>query len=110
MSALIFERCLHHAGREAVARCPECGRFFCRECIVEHEDRVICAGCLARIAIAPAPRRMRLSAMGPFAGAISGLFVAWLVFYIIGRLLLAIPEDFHASKIWKGDWMRADSP
>jgi hypothetical protein len=106
MSTLTLQRCLHHIEREAVARCPECGRFFCRECIVEHEHRVICAGCLARVTAAPRPRRVRLGAVGPFAGAVMGIFVAWFVFYVVGRLLLAVPDDFHASKLWKEDWMR----
>lgn len=91
-----------------MARCPECGRFFCRECIVEHEGRVICAGCLARVAAAPTPRAKRRRAAGPLVGALSGLFLAWLVFYIIGRMLLAVPGDFHASKIWKSDWLRGE--
>jgi hypothetical protein len=108
MSALTLERCLHHHEREAVARCPECRRFFCRECVIEHEERVICAGCLARMAAVPAtPRRVRLLAATPLVSGVSGIFIAWLVFYIMGRMLLAIPADFHASKLWKEDWMRA---
>jgi hypothetical protein len=37
---------------------------------------------------------------------VMGIFVAWFVFYVVGRLLLAVPDDFHASKLWKEDWMR----
>ena len=36
MSNLIHQRCSNHPGREAAVRCPECGRFFCRECVTEH--------------------------------------------------------------------------
>ena len=111
MSArLSLQRCLHHAEREAVARCPECRRFFCRECIVEHEDRVICAGCLARLTATPVSgaRGSRLRAVLPLSGVVAGVFVAWLSFYFIGRMLLAIPSDFHASKLWKNDWLRID--
>jgi hypothetical protein len=46
MTAVAHQRCLHHHEREAVARCPECGHYFCRECITEHDERVICASCL----------------------------------------------------------------
>src|SRR5882757_2911198 len=99
MAPVLAQRCLHHASREAVARCPECGQFFCRECIVEHENRVICAGCLARLAAAPAPRRSAWRAAGPLAGAATGFFLTWLVFYVIGRMLLAVPDDVHASKL-----------
>ena len=111
MPALTLQRCLHHATREAVARCPECARFFCRECIVEHEDRVICADCLARLAAASAPvaKHARLRAIAPLPGAGLGLLVAWLAFYFIGRALLAVPDDFHASKLWKTDWLHSDA-
>ena len=50
MSSLIHRRCLHHPAREAVALCPECRRFYCRECVTEHTGRMICAGCVARLA------------------------------------------------------------
>ena len=49
MAAVALQRCLHHGEREAIARCPECGSFFCRECITEHDERVLCASCLAKI-------------------------------------------------------------
>ena len=45
---LAHQRCFNHATREAVARCPECHHFFCRECITEHDDRVLCTGCLKK--------------------------------------------------------------
>ena len=109
MSTLALQRCLHHAAREAVARCPECARFFCRECIVEHEDRVLCAGCLARLTTVPPVALRRGRSVTPLVGAGAGLFVAWLAFYFLGRMLLAVPGDFHASKIWKSDWLRSDT-
>jgi len=110
MASLASQRCLHHSGREAVARCPECGRFFCRECIVEHEDRVICAGCLTKLADAQnkAPSRIRLAALLPAVGVWLGLLVAWLVFYFVGRTLLSVPDDFRAGKVWKADWLHSD--
>lgn len=109
-SRLTFQRCLHHPQREAVARCPECTRFFCRECIVEHEARVICAGCLAKIASsAPIPaRKLRFRALIPVGTAGAGLLIAWLVFYFLGRALLEVPDDFHASKLWKADWLQGN--
>jgi len=48
MQDLTHQRCHHHQFREAAARCPECGRYFCRECITEHADRVLCASCLGK--------------------------------------------------------------
>lgn len=102
MSTLAAQRCLHHALREAVARCPECGQFFCRECITEHDERVICASCLKKIARAaekPARRRVNL---WPLFQSASGLVLTWFVFYTIGRMLLALPDSFHDGSLWRG--------
>src|SRR5580658_7631208 len=35
---LLDQRCFNHDLREAVAQCPSCKRFFCRECVTEHAD------------------------------------------------------------------------
>ena len=103
MPALALQRCLHHGDREAIARCAECGSFFCRECITEHDERILCASCLAQLTRPAAGKkvRFRLATLRPWATACSGLIVAWLCFYFIGRMLVAIPSDFHASSIWK---------
>jgi len=58
MKDLAHQRCFNHVQREAVARCPQCRGYFCRECITEHDDRVICAGCLSKLVRKSAlPRR-----------------------------------------------------
>ncbi len=101
MPALALQRCLHHAGREAIARCPECGQFYCRECITEHDERVICASCLKKVALfvdQPVRRRVNL---GPVLQGTGGLVLAWFVFYTIGRLLLALPDSFHDGSLWQ---------
>ena len=103
MTALAAQRCLHHATREAVARCPECGHFFCRECITEHEERVICASCLKKIAhAARQPARRRVSLWPVLQGA-GGLLLAWVIFYAFGRMLLALPDSFHDGTMWQMD-------
>jgi hypothetical protein len=101
MPDLASQRCLNHSFREAVARCPECGRYFCRECITEHDDRVICASCLKALALkntTPARRRINL---WPAVQGAGGLFIAWFVFYTIGRFLLGLPDKFHDQDLWK---------
>ena len=45
-SPLASARCFKHLSREAVARCPECSKFYCRECVTEHEGRMMCRSCL----------------------------------------------------------------
>lgn len=92
--ALADRRCYHHGRRSAVACCPACGRFFCRECIAEHEGRVLCTACLrAEVAPAEAPRRRRF--VTGALGAVASFLVLWLFFHALGRLLGAVPSTFH---------------
>jgi hypothetical protein len=81
------QRCWHHEAREAVCRCPSCGRPFCRECVSEHEARLLCAACLAAQVRARQPRRGRVS---PAALAVAGLVLAWLLFYGAGRAMVLV--------------------
>lgn len=102
MSALVHQRCLNHPGREAVVRCPECSHFFCRECVTEHERRMVCANCLAASAVeAPAPRRRWPTAFTALLQAAAGFVVLWFLFYGTGRLLLAMPSSFHEGTVWE---------
>src|SRR4029434_10960446 len=99
--SLTEQRCLNHALREAVARCPECTRFFCRECITEHDDRVICAACLRKLARVPLLRRRGLPRTFRTAQVMLGLLAAFLFFYLIGNALLSIPASFHEGELWQ---------
>jgi len=102
---LVHQRCLNHEFREAVARCPECKRFFCRECVTEHEDRVLCAACLKKRVKGAARRRFRFAVMLVSGQCLLGILTAWLFFYFVGRILLAIPDSFHEGTVWKGSFM-----
>lgn len=95
------QRCARHAEREAAARCPACSRFFCRECITEHEGRVLCSACLsAQVgdAVAVRPSRFRLLS---WSIACAALLALWLAYMCIGKLLLRIPSDFHEGTFWE---------
>jgi len=92
------ERCINHASREAVARCPECERYFCRECISEHNGRVLCAFCLKRLSTKPG-RRYRLAGLMRLAQVLIGLLLLWSSFYLLGKALLTIPSSFHDMEI-----------
>jgi hypothetical protein len=100
MSSLAQQRCFNHAQREAVARCPECGHCYCRECITEHDDRVICAACLAKIARGPLAGRRAFAWVAPAGACVLGLFIVWFFVYLIGEALLAIPSAFHEGTLW----------
>ena len=105
MPDLASQRCLNHSFREAVARCPECGRYFCRECIAEHDDRVICASCLKALALKDqTPVKSRVNLWPAVQGA-GGLFLAFVIFYMVGRVLLAMPDQFHDENVWKSKFM-----
>ncbi|MGB8355531.1 MAG: rhomboid family protein [Chthoniobacteraceae bacterium] len=98
---LIAQRCHHHGDREAVARCPECGLFYCRECVTEHDDRVICASCLRKSSGTVKSRRQRFAWLGRLLVCGVGILVAWLFFYSMGRLLLLTPTSFHEGTLWE---------
>ena len=104
MPDITHQRCLNHMLREAVARCPECGRFFCRECITEHEDKVLCASCL-RKRLKPARQKYQrfrwVFRLGYF---ISGIVLLYVIFYYFAQILVALPTDFHEGTIWQAGW------
>ena len=90
MIAGLQQRCWNHEGREAVCRCPDCGRSFCRECVSEHEARLLCAACLARAA-QTAPRRSNsLRRLAPAAMLLAGLLIAWIVLFGAGESLIIL--------------------
>ena len=99
--SLAHQRCFNHAEREAVARCPECRRYFCRECITEHDDRIICAACLRKIARVPLTERRGFAGVIRLSQCLFGLMVAWLFFYLIGETLLRLPDSFHEATLWQ---------
>lgn len=88
-----LEICHHHPRRPAAARCLGCGRGYCRECVTEHEHRILCAECLA------AETQSTVSQRNPwvlrFVSAGLAFLVVWLGFYMFGSLLLRIPDHFH---------------
>ncbi|MCD6052747.1 MAG: rhomboid family protein [Verrucomicrobia bacterium] len=101
MSTLQKQRCLNHSVREAVARCPLCTQYFCRECVTEHEDRVICAACLRRLTFKPAAKKRNLAGVKRLMAGACGFLLAWMMFYTAGRMLLSIPAEFHDGSVWK---------
>jgi len=104
MLSLAQQHCLNHPAREAAAQCPECRHFFCRECITEHEDRILCAACLRRLAQGAGARRHPLRALGRAGLAVGGLLTAALFFYCLAQLLLLIPAAWHDGTLWKSFW------
>ena len=104
MTHLIHQRCFNHSLREAAARCPECGRCFCRECVTEHDDRMICAVCLRHLVKPPFTQRTAFRAAVRSAQVLAGMATVWLVFYLLGQLLVSLPDSFHEGTLWKSSW------
>lgn len=104
MSTLAARKCVRHTGREAIARCPSCGDDFCRECIVEHGGRILCAACLAKEAkqTAAAPRRrVIVRAASDALLTLASVLALWIAFYAFGQFLKALPPALHEGTVWK---------
>ncbi len=107
-STLAHQRCFNHATREAVARCPECRRFFCRECIAEHDDRVVCAACLDKLAHSRLGKRRGYARLLRVVQSVFGILLAWFFFFVIGESLLRLPTSFHEGTFWEAPWIDQD--
>ncbi len=101
MRNIARQRCYNHELREAAARCPECRRFFCRECVSEHDDRVICASCLAKFVKAPSTRRSYAGGLFKILQVLLAIIILWSSFYLLGQMLLTIPNSFHEGTLWE---------
>lgn len=106
MAALIHQRCFNHAQREAAGRCLSCGKFFCRECLVEHQERLICAACLRGLAKPPLTRHPALRHLLQGGQILTGLFLLWIIFYMLGKVLLAVPSSVHEGTLWQDPWLQ----
>jgi hypothetical protein len=92
MIAALEQRCWNHEGREAVCRCPQCSRGFCRECVAEHEGRLLCAACLARAAKPVERKRSLARRAAPAAMALGGLLLAWTVLFAASETLIILAQ------------------
>ena len=97
--AALAQRCWNHEAREAVCRCPECGRSYCRECVTEHQARLLCAACLQKIE--RRDRSSRRSRSFPAALALAGILFAWLLFYGAGEALILLTSRLEQAS-WQG--------
>ncbi|WPD22695.1 MAG: hypothetical protein SD837_21230 [Candidatus Electrothrix scaldis] len=88
--------CFNHANREPVARCPECNRYFCRECVSDHDGRLLCSACLHNTTEHQEERKSSwLKYLIPPFQVLLGVLGAWLAFYLLASTLLSIPSTIH---------------
>lgn len=101
MDILAKQRCNHHAHREAAARCPVCSRYFCRECVTEHDGRVLCAPCLHTLLhLSDGPRQGWRRGVR-CVSAVASFVMLWLLFYGLAQALLSLPYTFHEGTLWQ---------
>ena len=92
---LARQRCWNHAAREAACRCPACSRFFCRECVTEHDARLLCAACVAGMAKTARRTSTRWRSLVARGAVAAGLLLAWATFYSTGSLISQINARFE---------------
>jgi hypothetical protein len=100
MTDLARQQCFNHPGREAIVRCPSCGRDYCRECVTEHDDRYLCSNCLRLQAAKDArPQRRFRTPVSALLGMV-GLLTAWTVYYAATQYLMLRNGADHSYRVW----------
>ncbi len=84
------QRCWNHEAREAACRCPACGRSYCRECVSEHEGRLLCAACLSMVTADREPETRGFRKLAPPAMIAAGVLLAWLIYWAAGAGLIGL--------------------
>jgi hypothetical protein len=86
--SVALSRCVVHAQREAAALCLGCKAFYCRECVTEHDGRVLCSRCIAA-ASKPRDKSAAIAFVKLSMAALAGFALLWLSFYYVGAALAA---------------------
>ena len=97
MTALAQERCFRHEARQAAGRCPACRRYYCRECLTEHQHRLLCVSCLAKLPTT-ASSISRRPWRWDYAYPLAGLLLAFTLFYWLGHTLILSRNAFRAGE------------
>jgi len=92
VTGVLAQRCWNHETREAVCRCPECRHSFCRECVTEHESRLLCAACIARLTQSERARRSFMRRAAPAGMMLAALLTAWFFYFALGQTAITLVE------------------
>ena len=94
-------RCRNHPSREAAARCVGCQTHFCAECVTPVDRRMLCASCLEKSTSKPEKKPRDWFLLSTATQLLLGLLVSWFTAYMLGRILLQLPDDFHEATVWE---------
>jgi hypothetical protein len=98
-STFASRRCRNHFERQAACRCPSCGFDFCRECVTEHDERLLCSRCVAQLET-PSARPSRTKSIQAIAQCVAGVTAAWLFFFLAGELTSMVVSPSHEVRAW----------
>jgi len=99
--AVYSKRCSNHPSREAVARCPICQKFYCRECITEHDGKMLCKYCLeSKIESQKNDKKSSLFLKQVIIVIlfISSFALSWFLFAMLGKIIMLFPQKYHFSQ------------
>ena len=85
--SVVQQHCWNHTVRGAVCRCPVCHRPFCRECVSEHDSRLLCATCI-RAAVSEPDRARRSTRIWAPAVILASTLLAWAIFFSLGQFIM----------------------
>lgn len=88
-------KCANHESREAVARCPECRKDFCRECITEHKNKMLCTNCLREITQKKDARKRKMEIVFAMFLFFIGMLISYYFFFGLASIFSEIPDQFH---------------
>lgn len=93
-------RCRNHPARQAACRCPGCGFDFCRECVTEHHERLLCSRCMAQLTGAGTGKPSASRTLKVIAQSAAGILAAWIFFFLAGELVSVVVAPQHEVHAW----------
>ncbi|MCD4819929.1 MAG: rhomboid family protein [Candidatus Cloacimonetes bacterium] len=97
MSKLSQVRCHNHIDREAVSLCKHCHNYFCRECISDYDDKMLCKSCIDKLISNNNLKRKKKLNFKQYLAVIFSSLLLWFIFYSSGNILISI-SDLLSSK------------
>ena len=86
---LQFNKCFNHMDRESVAICLECKEHFCRECIIDHEGRMLCASCIDKVTVKDEKKKDNVF-LKAFSYTLFSFVLLSIIFFIFYSFLFSI--------------------